>query len=350
MTFKNEMELQPQALRDFINSTDAGSIAPKINDIIKKKKIDSFVFTGMGSSLYAGYLAVRYLRNKGFHAIAVESAELKPLANNLLNDKTLVIAVSQSGESTEVIELVDNLPIKENLIVVTNYIGSKLYEKSALIVNICAGIEYFTSTKTYTNTIAAVAYLGCLLSGAGIDELVGFKNAMLSCAEQMKTILAKNDLAENMADFIKDIKFFICVGSGYSYSTACHSEIVLEEAGKFYSSRYTPSQFIHGPIELIGEGFGVIVYDFDPAAHEKCSQVCGNVLNYGGKIVYITNNKEIKSGGNLFVCHIPHTDPYTAPLVEIIPLEMAVNSLVLGRGQEPGKLLRVPKRIVNQKE
>jgi len=170
---------------------------------------------------------------------------------------------------------------------------------------------------------------------------------MLSCAGVMETLLADKSMAKNIAEFIIDIKFLLCVGSGYSYSTACHSEIVLEEAGKFYSSRYTPSQFIHGPIELIGEGFGIILFDFDPAAHMVCSEVCRNVLSYGGKVVYITNNSEIEPNKNLLVYPVPYADPFTSPLIEIIPVEMAINTLVLGRGQEPGKLSRVVKRIAH---
>jgi len=347
MSFQDDIELQPQVLRDCINTIDSSDIPLKINELIKKKGINSFVFTGMGSSLFASHLAVRYLRSKGLHAIAIEATELKLLTNKLFTDKTLVVAVSQSGESTEVIELVDNLPIKENLVVITNYTGSKLFKKSNLVFKVCAGTEYFTSTKTYTNTLAVVIYLSCLLSGASIDELTAVKEIMLSSAKEMEILLKEKTLAENIAKFIKDIKFLLCVGSGYSYSTACHSEIVLEEAGKIYSSRYTPSQFIHGPIELIGEGFGIILFDSDPAAHEKCSEVCKAVLSYGGKVVYITNNNEVKPEKDLFVCPIHHNDPFTAPLVEIIPVEMAINSLALAQGLEPGKLFRVIKRIAD---
>ena len=345
MTFRDEMEIQPKVLRDCIKELNAGDFSVRINRLMERKKIDSFIFTGMGSSLFVCYLAARYLQNKGIYAIAVEAAELKLLSNKLFNDKTLVVAVSQSGESTEVIELTDNLPINENLVVVTNYTGSRLYGKSELVIKISAGVEYFTSTKTYTNTIAVVAYLCCLLGGA--DELEAVKKAMLSCAQEMEVLMAEKNLAESLAEFIKDIKFLLSVGSGYSYTTACHCEIVLEEAGKFYSSRYTPGQFIHGPIELIREGFGIILFDSDPAAHEKCLEVCRNVLNYGGKVVYITNNREVKQEKDLFVCYISVADPFTAPLVEIIPVEMAINSLVLGRGQEVGKLSRVAKRIAD---
>ena len=345
MTFKDEMEIQPHVLRNCINELDSGDISAKINKLLDRKKIDMFIFTGMGSSLFVCYMAERYLHNKGIHAIAVEAAELKLLSKKLFTEKTLVVAISQSGESTEVIELADSLPIKENLVVVTNYTGSRLYGKSDLVIKISAGVEYFTSTKTYTNTVAVAAYLCCILGGA--DELEAVKNAMLSCAKEMEVLMAEKNLAENLAEFIKDIKFLLCVGSGYSYTTACHCEIVLEEAGKFYSSRYTPGQFIHGPIELIREGFGIILFDSDPAAHEKCLEVCRNVLNYGGKVVYITNNSEVKPAKNLFVCQLSVTDPFAAPLVEIIPVEMAINSLVLGRGQEPGKLLRVAKRIAD---
>jgi glucosamine--fructose-6-phosphate aminotransferase (isomerizing) len=348
MTFKDEMNQQPKVLRDCINKIfDTNDTSSKLIELIKRKGIDSFIFTGMGSSLFVGRMAVLYLLNKGIRAIAVESVELLLINRKIFDDKTLIVAISQSGESTEVIELVDNMLIKENLIVVTNYTGSKLYTKSNIIFNIHAGIEYLTSTKTYTNTIAVVLYITYLLSDSSVIELAELKNTFFSSVDQMEKLMTQDDLADELAKFIKDIKFLLCVGSGYSYTSACHSEIVLEEAGKFYSSRYTPGQFIHGPIELIQKGFGVIIFDFDPVASKKCNEVCHHVLAYEGKVVYITNNKKIKPEKNLFVCQIQHSDPMTAPLVEIVPVEMAINSLVLGRGKKPGKLSRVTKRIVN---
>lgn len=346
MTFKEEMRQQPEALRKLLKSF-APEDAPtaRLRSLMHSGRIDTIIFTGMGSSLFAAYIPTFYLRRVGVRAMAIESAELLLLGPTLLGAGTLVVAVSQSGESVEVIELARRLPNRENLVIVTNYPNSQLHAMSDIVFEVHAGIEYLTSTKTYTNTVAVLQYLGCVLAGDDAHTISRLRQAMLGCADRMQRLL-ESEASGEMAAFISDIKFLLCVGSGYSYASASHCEIVLEEAGKFFSSRYTSGQFLHGPVELIQQQFGVVLFDFHPDSRAACAEVCKDVLDYGGKVLHITNAADAPRRDNYLCCHIPHKDAFTAPLLEVIPIQTAVNDLCVGRGEAPGRLSRVMKRIV----
>ena len=344
--FKDEMQQQPDALRRLVATTLRDvSLRSRLTRLKNDKRIDRVIFTGMGSSLYAGYIPTNYLRAAGMNAIAVESAELLALGDNMFTPQTLVVAVSQSGESPEVLKLVGRLPGRENLVAVTNYPASRLHAMSDLTLDLCAGVEYRTSTKTYTNTLAAMQYLAAVLAGDDDTAIAGLLNRQAVCADLMEQLLPNPQLAREIAAFIDGIEFLPCVGAGYSYTTVSHCEIVLEETTGFYASRFTPSQFIHGPIELIHDRFGVVLFDFDPAAHSVCDHVAASVLQYGGKVLTITHRTDIAPRSRLHVVTIAHNDPFTAPLVEVIPIELAVDTLCTARGKPTGQLSRVIKRV-----
>ena len=348
LTFMDEVRQQPSVLRQFVEKAYSDrELQSAIVERLQGKKRPHIIFTGMGSSLFACYVATKFLQRKGILALTVESLELQKMPGSFFSEDTVVVAVSQSGESPEVIELLRMLPKEVLVISVTNYPKSQLYCMTELAFQIYAGTEYFTSTKTYTNTLAAMLLLAYRIAGCSEEECGDLLSGMERCCGEMERMIENEALGRDISEFISDIEFLICVGSGYSYTTACHSEIVVEEAGKIYSSCYTPAQFIHGPIELIQPGFGTIIYDFDAQYSAKCDEVRENVLRYGGKVLLITNRTDVEQRENQMVCVINHEDPVTSILLEIIPLELGIDSLCSSRGVATGHLARVVKRIAN---
>ncbi len=348
VSFMDEIRQQPVVLREFVEQAFAEEdLQRSLAELMRGRQNAHIILTGMGSSLFACYITMKFLQDRGFHASAIESFELQSREESFYTRDTIVIAVSQSGESPEVLELLKKLPDFVSVVSVTNYPNSHLHTMTKLSCGIYAGTEYLTSTKTYTNTLAAMMLLAYRLTGCGEQEMKALRSQLGQCADRIESMISDKNLGHDISEFIADIEFLICIGSGYSYTTACHSEIVAEEAGKFYSSRFTAAQFIHGPIELIRPGFGVLVYDFDRRYSVKCDEVRENVLQYGGKVLLVTNRTDVEDHGNQLICHISHEDPTTATLLEIIPLELGIDSLCNSRGVAAGHLSRVVKRIAS---
>lgn len=348
ISFMDEIREQPDALRRFVEyAFGEEELQHALDRLVKPRKNLHVVLTGMGSSLFVCYIAMKFLRDRGILASVVESYELQKMEEQFFSDGIIVIAVSQSGESPEVLELIKKMPKEVPVIGVSNYFNSHLCENVAVTGGIYAGMEYRTSTKSYTNSLAAMILLAHRILGYSGEEFLSLSRRLEQCADKMEGLIGNEKIGKDIAEFICDIEFLIFIGSGYSYTTASHSEIVAEEAGKFHSSRFTPAQFIHGPIELIGEKFGVVVYDFDRHYSSKCDCVRENVLKYGGKVMLITNRVDVEMQENQMVCVVEHEDPVTATLLEIIPLELGINSLCENRGVAAGCLTRVVKRMGN---
>ena len=348
LTFLDEVRQQPVVLQKFaLEAWSAAWPHAALQDLLNTKESVHIVLTGMGSSLFACYIAMGFLLRHGIHASTIEALELQKMPHCFFSSDTIVVAVSQSGESPEVVELLNTLPRSTPVIGVTNYPKSHLYQMATIPFLIYAGTEYFTSTKSYTNTLAAMLLLAHRIAGYTIASCQTLQGQMFEAGKQMQSLIENNHIGQEIASFISDIRFLVCVGSGYSYTSACHSEIVSEEAGGFYASSFSPAQFIHGPIELIHPGFGVIVYDFDPDYHDKCDEVRESVLRYGGKVLLITNRSDIPPQEDQLICVIPHMDPVTSVLVEVLPLELGINALCQTRGVETGHITRVVKRIAN---
>ena len=346
ITFREEMLEQPEALQRFAGQAfNEIELDECLRKLVGTKKDPRIVLTGMGSSLFVAYIAMNILSDRGITATCVESYELQKKDERFFSNDTIVVAVSQSGESPEVLELLKTLPSGVPVIGVTNYKKSRLYNESDAACEIYAGVEYLTSTKSYTNSVAAMILLAYRLSGRSPEEVASLGKKMTECATKMKKMITNTNDGDRIAEFIKDLKFLTFIGSGNSYTTACHSEIVAEEAGKFHASCFTPAQFIHGPIELIYEEFGAVIYDFDRKYSEKCDDVCKSVLKFGGKVLTVTNRSDIEESEQHMVYRIDPADSETSALLEVIPLELGIDSLCKMRGVATGKITRVVKRM-----
>lgn len=345
MTFFEEIKQQPQALRALAEAyaSPECAAAKALAGMLGRQKYKKYIFTGMGSSYYAGYIASSILHRAGLDAQAFETREylmsgLLPLAQD-----TLLVVISQSGESQEVVELMGKLTDDRNVVTLTNYEDRMLHQRGEARFLLYAGEEFTTASKSYTNTVGAVLYIAKLICDPLLGFVQGYRGALLDCAGQMERWIEDASFSQRLADFFHDTVFLCLVGGGASYCTASHGELVVEEAGKMFSSRYLPAQFIHGPIERIDNQFHAVLFDFDGATHETIRRIIDNLLTYGGRALVIGNQEIPRVEGRLFPVRADVEAAEYAPLLEVIPLELLVNRLGLQRGLTPGILTRVRK-------
>src|SRR6266699_2386339 len=155
-----EVMQQPVALagvRKFYNSP--GAIPHNTLRKLVTRWPPTVVFTGMGSSLFAAYPAQAYLTSLGIRTLVWETAELLHHHLKALRPDTLLVAVSQSGETVEVIRLLDRLPKKLGVVGLANVEASTLVRRANLSLPILAGTQTTVSTNTYTCAVGALMYL-----------------------------------------------------------------------------------------------------------------------------------------------------------------------------------------------
>jgi len=259
----------------------------------------------------------------------------------LCNGNSLLFVISQSGESKEVVDLCKLLQSDDNLIIVTNQMKSDLYRRGTVKFLLYAGDEYLTATKTFTNTVAAVLFISNLIVGCfgGAHDI--FRELAIECIKIMESVI--NADSDEMALFFKNARYICLVGGSASYCTASHAQLVVEEAGKMFATRYLPAQFLHGPVELINEDFNAVLFDFSEDTRAEIDRIVKNILEYGGRVCVITNRDINMTNERLLVIKLDIFNEFYAPLVEVIPVELCINKIGLMRGLNPGVLTRVRK-------
>ena len=155
-----EIAQQPAALSGLRKYyTSPGAIPAKALRNLVAQWPPTVVFTGMGSSLFAAYPAQAFLTSLGIRAIVWETAELLHHHLRFLGPDTLLVVVSQSGETVEIARLLACLPGKVGVVAVANQESSALARRGSLLLPMMAGRQTAVSSKTYTCSVAVLMYL-----------------------------------------------------------------------------------------------------------------------------------------------------------------------------------------------
>lgn len=343
MGFIDEINQQSDALVNLLREYQADNTAALgLLALIKDRNINEFIFTGMGSSCFVGYIASTLLLKKGIRSRVYETKDFTCTGINTIGAESMFFLISQSGTCKEILDFCkEHLTHNHNMAIITNNPDKPLYQYGNVRFLLHAGCELTTANKTYTNTIASLLYIcNVILENKG-HKPYDFYGLASECTKIIKELVERN--TEAISDFFRDAWYICHVGGGASYCTASQANLITEEAGKMYSTCYTPAQFLHGPVELINEHFNAIAYDFSDDHREEIDRVVDNILTYGGKICVITN-RDIKIDSDRYLCiKLPVKNAFYAPLVEIIPVELFINNIGLKRGLTPGILTRVRK-------
>lgn len=338
--FLEEIECQDETLREMARRY-ADGYAPLEKFREMAKQYNRFVFVGMGSSLFASQAACTFLQRRGVCAQASEANEFLKTQLSTVDQDTLLVAVSQSGASKEVIELCKAYPYPQNIVTVVNNAPQPLGALGALCLEIFAGPEFTTANKTYTNTLGVLLYMANVIC-CPQESLAPVTEKMLVAAAQMRAYINDAALVARLSDFFYNAPYICFVGSAHSFSSACQGQIITEEAGKKFSACYTTAEFLHGPIELIYHDFYVFLFDNDPVFSSECDRVISSLVDFGGKICVMTN-RPLEPQENLLVIQSKIDDPVFAPLTEILPLELATYEMGTRRNINPGIIVRVKK-------
>lgn len=338
--FLSEIHFQDTVLTDMARRY-AGGYEPLKQFAEMAARFHHFVFAGMGSSWFASQSACTALQRSGVDARACEANEFIKSQLSTVNEDTLLIAVSQSGGSKEVLELCSKYPYPDHIVTVLNDVHTPLGAYGAIHMELFAGPELTTANKTYTNTLGVLLYMvrAILAPEKGYDDVC---RKIVTAAEEMREYMDDEKMVTALSDFLYDAPYVCFVGSAHSFCSACQGQIITEEAGKKYSASYTTAEFLHGPIELINENFYVFLFDIDPAFRAECDRVIDSLVDFGGKICVMTN-RPMEAQKNMMVIPCRAEDPAFAPLTEILPMELAIYEMGTRRNINPGIIVRVKK-------
>lgn len=316
---------QPKAVQDTARALESLSV-PRFD-------VDRVILTGMGSSLAAVHpLALRLIAH-GVTAIVVDTSELLYGMSALLNGLSLVVAVSQSGRSAEIVRLVDRNP-NTPIIAVTNTPDSPLAMGAKASVLTHAGAESTVSCKTYVATLVALARLGDALTktSEGGDALTNAHELMSSYLETWESHI--NDLTP-LTDRTHDV---FLAGRGASLAAVHTASLIIKESARVHSEGMTSAALRHGPMEMAAASKALaLVYDGDETVKPLNRRLVTDLKQAGTRAFAVGEDAAVPA------LRLPSSHVMARPLVEILPAQMLSLALAAQKGIEAGRFTHASK-------
>lgn len=337
-----EIAEQPAILDRLGTGFDAtwGAALRQVRANLGASQFDRVILTGMGGSLHGahpGHLALS--RALSVPVLLWESGELTQQAPECVTARTLLIAISQSGESGEVKRLTEVATRPACVISITNGAGNALARWADIAVATHAGPERTASTKTYTAGLAALHLVVAHLTG----QTQGAAEEICALSRTVGGLLARLPAeAEAAARHLGHTSPLTVIGRGDSFASAAMAALLIEEAAKLPCEGLTGGQFRHGPLELVREGFRAVVYLGDGPARPLTEALVDRIAALGGRVVAIGTNP--RSGTDaVMTIDLPDAPSGLLPVLEILPVQFLVIPLAIARGFEPAAFLNAQK-------
>jgi glucosamine--fructose-6-phosphate aminotransferase (isomerizing) len=292
------------------------------------------VLTGMGSSYWASKPLYLRLLAAGHTPVMVETGELIHFERDWLTPKTLVVAVSQSGRSVEILRLLELAHGKAEILAVTNTPESPLARQGAGMLLTHAGAEHTVSCKTYVATLVALEWLGELLCFGGTARLAD--EARAGAGSMREYLSGWQAHVNELMRTLEGARSVFVVGRGASVATAGTGGLILKESAHCDAEGMSSASFRHGPFELLSGEVFVAVLEGDEHSAALHRNLASDIVRAGGRAALIS-----PASGGAF--RAPACAASMRPLVEILPVQMMTLALAAAKGHEPGRFERASK-------
>ncbi len=249
---------QPRALDETLAGLDVSKTLHQLAVRLQKGKFKTVVLTGMGSSFHALHPLHVELINYGLTAMMVETSELLYYRNRLFDPKTLIVAVSQSGQSAEVVRLLEINRGKSSVIAITNTPHSPLAERADATILTQAGKEFSVSCKTYVTALMALQWLGDVVCERDLRRT---RQELKAACPAVRDYLANwKTHVQDLAQMLKGIRHLFLVGRGSSLAAVGTGALIVKESDHFHAEGMSSAAFRHGPFEMLSDETFVFVF------------------------------------------------------------------------------------------
>ncbi len=328
MALIDEIRAQPEVLRRALAEEYAK--ARRIAAAIHRADVRYLFLAARGTSdnaaLYAKYLL-------GAHnglPIALAAPSLFTLYREPPGlEGAWVIAISQSGQSPDIIAVVEEGKRQGRpTLAITNAPSSPLAQAADFVLDIRAGEEQaVAATKSYTAQLLAVAMLSVALEGSSARL-----EALRRLPDAVEAALAQADRIEAMAQRYRYMEQCVVLGRGYNYATAFEWALKLKELTYVVAQPYSSADFRHGPIAIIEAGFPVLIAAPRDKVFPGLLQLMQEMARLRRAELVVVSNEEAALELAQTPLPIPEVEAWLSPLVSIVPAQLFAYFLTLARG------------------
>jgi glutamine---fructose-6-phosphate transaminase (isomerizing) len=331
--FMTEIAGQPAAIRRAAAAAadQAGVVAALGHELRVRERV---VLTGMGSSYDACYPAATRLAAAGVLAMMVDAAELLHFRLDALGPETLLVCVSQSGESAETVRVVRELRDRGErpfIAAVTNGPASTLARLADRNLDTRGGEEHGPSTVTFAATLVVMAALSRSLAGR---EPAPAADAEVAAEAAERLLADPEDTARSLAGWLGARPVLALLGRGESRAAAEMGALTLKEAARFPAESLQAAQFRHGPLELAGPELAAIVFASEAPTRSLDIRLAGELVAAGAGVLVISPDGAAPDGAAGIATG--ELAEGISSAVSIVPVQLLSWALARSRGLAPG--------------
>lgn len=293
-------------------------------------KVERVVIVACGTAWHAGLVAKFYIEELLGVPCEVDYASEFRYRPAVFDERTLVVAISQSGETADTLAAVERAASKAQTLAICNVLGSSLSRKVAHTLFTHAGPEIsVASTKAFTTQLTAAYLLAMYLAQRKGVLSTSKASTMLRALVQIPAVLGETLRAEGLVEAVAR-KFgrardFLFLGRGICYPIALEGALKLKEISYIHAEGYPAGEMKHGPIALIDDKVPVVVVlQRSDLLFEKTLSNLREVESRGGKIIAVTDSDNIKTlqGVCDTVISVPFVSEHLSPLFLTIPMQL----------------------------
>ncbi len=348
-----EIYEQPNAIRETIGSKLSESKI-SFNDFEIKKEfletINRIYIVACGTAMNAGLATKATFENFCKIPTEVDIASEFRYRDPLIDEHTLCIYISQSGETADTIAALKLAKSKgAKTIAVANVIGSSITREADYCIYTHAGPEIaVASTKAYTSQVVLLnilaLYFAEVLDRVPSSTIDSIKKELLELPKKAEITLRNVAEVKNFANIVYKETDMFFLGRGVDYYVASEGSLKLKEISYIHSESYAAGELKHGPIALIENDVTVIGIITNPSLVEKTISNIQEVITRGAKTLVITNQK-INESQFFKVINIPDTEPCLSPVLSIIPLQLLAYYISKEKGLDVDKPRNLAKSV-----
>lgn len=337
-----EIHEQPRVVRD----TLAGRMSGReiiIDELTLTREelnfVDRVYLIGCGTSYHAGLIAKNLIEAWARIPTEVEVASEFRYRNPIVTPTTLVVAISQSGETADTLAAIRDARVKgAKVFGITNVIGSPVARESDGVIYTKANKEIaVASTKSFIGQVVSLTLLAMLL-GRTKGKLTLNTTRMLfadlaDTAEQIEKILDNTSAIDEAVPFFEGRDSALYIGRGLGEATCYEGALKLKEISYIHAEAYSAGEMKHGPIALLDEGFPIVAVATQSATYDKTISNLEESKSRGAKIIAIATegDENVKKVAD-HVIYIPKVRDSFMPITASVPLQLLARAVAVHRG------------------
>ncbi len=303
------------------------------------RRLRRIVLVACGTSWHAALIGKYLLEEWTDLPCEVDIASEFRYRHLLVNDRTLVIPISQSGETADTLAAVREVRRRKSRVLsICNVVGSSIARESDGVLYTRAGIEIgVASTKAFTAQVTAIHLLGIHL-GVALERLSSshardLTTHLLEVPEALHAVLSRCDVVPALADRFAECRDFLYLGRGINFPVALEGALKLKEISYIHAEGYPAGEMKHGPIALIDASMPVVVLAPWGRTYEKVVSNIEEVKARQGMVIAMAcdGDRELEGKAD-YLLHLPYLSEYVAPILEAVPLQLLAYHMGVRRG------------------